>query len=366
MGAPTQVYVDPSLNANSGTGTIGDPYGDLQYALNTKTRDSTNGDQFNVKAGTAEVLAASLTLATYGTPTNLAPLILRGYTSAANDGGMGEIDCNGYQMWASTSYANIYMAWLKMHNFGNNHGVQLNNYANYSYAIHCEVYKGASTPSSKSLLRGIFAYDCYVHDAGTSGIGIYADVNNIYGNYVYNCPVGIQLTLLAGAVMHNLVVDCTDGIQLTQGFGIVAHNTIYHSGASTGSGIKLTTYQITTHLVVNNVIVGYSGSGGRGLNASYDQLMHGYNMFYNNATNESSNDLFIDLANDVTPGAIPFVNAAGGNFALNAGLANGWPGTIFGPAGTTNYLDIGAVQLGAGSGGSGAVKIVPMIGRVGL
>ena len=57
--AITEVYVDPAINGNSGTGTLVDPYGDLQYALDTKARDSTNGDRFNIKAGTAEVLAVT-------------------------------------------------------------------------------------------------------------------------------------------------------------------------------------------------------------------------------------------------------------------------------------------------------------------
>jgi hypothetical protein len=54
------IYVDPSINANTGTGTIGDPYGDLQYAI-TSTTQGTSGDQFNIKSGTAEVMAGSLT-----------------------------------------------------------------------------------------------------------------------------------------------------------------------------------------------------------------------------------------------------------------------------------------------------------------
>ena len=96
MAYPTHVYVDPSIAGDSGTGTIGDPYGDLQYALNTVTR-GTDGNQFNIKAGTDEVLAASITTATYGTPSTSQPLIFRGYTSAANDGGQASIDCNGYR-----------------------------------------------------------------------------------------------------------------------------------------------------------------------------------------------------------------------------------------------------------------------------
>lgn len=89
--AITEYYIDPAIDANSGTGTIGDPFGDLQYALDTVTRDGTNGDRFNVKAGTAEVLTAALSLATYGTPTEAAPLVIQGYTSAAGGdaGGRG-------------------------------------------------------------------------------------------------------------------------------------------------------------------------------------------------------------------------------------------------------------------------------------
>ncbi len=99
--AQTQTYVDPSINANSGTGTVGDPYGDLQYALDTMTRDSTDGDQINIKAGTAEVLTGSLDFTTYGTPSSTAALSFSGYTSSENDGGIGSIDGDGSYKIAS-------------------------------------------------------------------------------------------------------------------------------------------------------------------------------------------------------------------------------------------------------------------------
>ena len=93
--AITNYYVDPAINANSGTGTLGDPFGDLQYALNTITRNATDGDRINIKAGTAEVMAAAISLTTYGTPAQAAPLIFQGYTSAQGDGGIGEINNGG-------------------------------------------------------------------------------------------------------------------------------------------------------------------------------------------------------------------------------------------------------------------------------
>ena len=55
--ALTEIYVDPSIAADSGTGTIGDPFGDLEYAIEQTTFDTTNGTRLNVKAGTDDFLS---------------------------------------------------------------------------------------------------------------------------------------------------------------------------------------------------------------------------------------------------------------------------------------------------------------------
>ena len=112
---PTHCYVDPSIAGNSGTGTIGDPYGDLQYALDTESIDSTHGNQINIKAGTDEVLSSTLSLATFGSPNQNAPLTFRGYTSTADDGGVGGIDCGGN---ALITVAGSSISWvdLEIHN----------------------------------------------------------------------------------------------------------------------------------------------------------------------------------------------------------------------------------------------------------
>ena len=99
--AITEIYVDPSINADSGTGAIGTPYGDLEWAIEQATFDTTNGTRINIKAGTAEILAASLDTALNSAspsaawvPTPTAQLIFQGYTTAAGDGGKGDIDGN--------------------------------------------------------------------------------------------------------------------------------------------------------------------------------------------------------------------------------------------------------------------------------
>lgn len=347
MATPTYYYVDPAINANSGTGTIGDPFGDLQYALNSVTRNATSGDQFNVKAGTAEVLAAALTLATYGTPTAPAPLILRGYTSAADDGGIGKIDANGVTAFTS-AYAQVRLINMEVYNFGNNNGVNLG----VGSVVHsCNIHKGISSPTSKTLVTVSYLIASYVHDAGTTGIG--CTVTYAYGNYVYNCPnrgVGAQFTI------DNIIVNSdTTGIENPGGLSI--GNTIYNSNNATGRGIFISQ---STAIIFNNIIVGYSGSGGKGItdaDATRDLYLMGYNSFYNNATNVSvSSDVFINLtSNDTAFSSAPFVDAAGGNFALKTtatqGLENALQTAWYGTAATTNKQERGAVQNGAGSGG---------------
>lgn len=113
MGTPTDYYVDPSIAGNSGSGTIGDPYGDLQHALDSVTRDSTNGDQFNIKAGTDEILSAALDLSTYGTPSKSARVFFRGYTTSKGDGGIGGISGGGSVAILAATVQ--YITWRDMH-----------------------------------------------------------------------------------------------------------------------------------------------------------------------------------------------------------------------------------------------------------
>ena len=55
----TNYYVDPGSGSDvTGTGTVGSPWASVQHALDNITRDATNGDQINIKAGTADVLSS--------------------------------------------------------------------------------------------------------------------------------------------------------------------------------------------------------------------------------------------------------------------------------------------------------------------
>lgn len=343
MAAPSQYYADYGAGDDTfGNGTVGTPWKTVQKALDAITRDATNGDQINIKAGTAQVLAAALSLTTYGTPGATAPLILRGYTASSGDGGVGEIDCNGVTMFASASSRYIVLTGLEIHNFGNNNGVYFSSYQE-NYVINCEIHKGASSPTSKTLVYAGTVIGCHVHDAGTTGIGIGGFTGMVYGNFVNNCITAVNH---AGFVVGNIFANCTHG---TTGALVSAGNSVYASSGSTGTGVALPARAIG----FNNIIEGFSGAGGKGL-STVDALMIGYNAFYNNAANESLGDTWIDLGNDGTPGASPFNNAASSDFSLKttagSGVLESATPSAFGSA-TTNKADRGAVQSGAAAGG---------------
>lgn len=372
--ALTQYYVDPAINANSGTGTIGDPFGDLQYGLNTVTRDSTNGDQFNVKAGTAEVLASSLTLATYGTPANNAPLVLRGYTSTANDGGVGEINGNNATMF-TTTYNDLILSDLKLHDMGTNDAVLV---GQRCIVDNCEVYRGSSVPAGYKFLIRVGADSavtrCYVYDAGTNGRGIQVG-NSAYAGWchVRNCSnIGIEVgSTSMAAASWNIVRGPVDfGINAAGKGSVVLNNIVYGAGGG-GTGIRNqgdTWMNIT--VCANNMVSGFSGAGGIGISAAYCRMV-GYNGFYNNTTHKSLS-VYVDRTSaDVLLGADPFTDAANGDFSLTDAAkavlrSAGWPASYLGAhANTDPHVTIGPMQYGPAVAGGGAVRILPARGRLG-
>ena len=344
---------DDAAKCTQAAGTTALPWRSVQGALDLVTRDATNGDQINIADAAVQVNAAALTLATYGTPTEAAPLAFRGYTSSANDGGMGEIDCGGVTLWAAATYSHVLLAWLEIHSGGNNHLIGIN--SGVQWLVHCELHKGASSPSSKFLLNmsaGNAVIDCYIHDAGTTG-GAIVGASLADSNYIYNCPTGIQNVTM---VRNNIVHNCdTVGIRVGADGQTIVNNSVYTSNASTGSGIDNTS-GATAHLVANNIVEGYSGAGGDSILLTPDTRVAGYNAWYNCTAAPAYGDLHIPIGGDQALAASPFTNPATGDFSVGTNVkALAFPGAWFGPAGTTNYLDIGAVQRQEPAGSSGGL-----------
>ncbi len=370
-------YVDYGAgNDTTGDGTIGTPWKTIQKALDTITRNATDGDQINIKAGTAQVLAAPLTLATYGTPTDAGLLALRGYTATANDGGMGVIDCGGFTMWTVNTYNYIAMIDLEMHSFGDNHGISLNAYISL---FNCEVHKGASSPVNKFLVRMENAacriLNCHIHSPG-SGImgcvGLYA-LSNAIGNYI-NAGANSVYGIYAGnSQIENNVILCNNtgsvGIE-AGGYSIVRNNSLRNLAAGTGSGIYANSY--AAQITVNNIVVGWSGASGKGFWLIGNPGLVGWNAFYNNTANYTVADqIRVDKrAFDVALAADPFTDAANGDFSLTTAAqvalrSAGWPASYLGAhANTDPHITIGALQYGPTPAAGGGVirRVMRLLG----
>lgn len=365
--AITQYYVDPAIAGNSGIGTIGDPYGDLQYALTTITRNATDGDQINIKAGTAEMLTAAISYATYGAPTAAAPLIFRGYTIAAGDGGVGVINGSGsYAVSANKDY--VHFIDLRLTNCGAQIIVRVGNHAS---VVNCEV---DTTSSIGIYIEGAGrAVGCYVHDC-TANHGIYiTTVSSVIGCYVAACGSNANHYQIAAEANYTLVLNniCAppvgaSGIYLNGHSVSTIGNSVYGT-AGIGRGINVAA--VANPALLNNIVEGFSGSGGVGILFASGAVLSMYhsNAVYNNTTNVSGTPKFAGLsANNDVLSESPFVNAGAGDFDINGTVAgateDAFPASFLGLASTNPKADKGAVQAGAGTGG-GAVSISPYRGN---
>ena len=187
-----------------------------------------------------------------------------------------------------------------------------------------------------------------------------ADLDAGYGIYTPGPCIG-NVVVCAGTAQT--------GIYWTGAHGQVClNNIVYNSTAGTTRGIYAVAAGRAT-MVMNNIVIGWSGAGGDGIECNANVGIIGYNAFYNNTNPYTISDMtFLDeTANDVALGADPFTDAANGDFSLTAagktalrGL--GWPGAYLGAhASTDGHITIGAVQYGEAEAGGGVVRRIARI-----
>lgn len=354
MTGPVNYYVDPAINANSGTGTIGDPFGDLQYALNTITRSTTVGDQINIKAGTAEIQTSAITLATYGSPTKL---ILRGYTTSANDGGKCEINfgSSSVKFFASSSYTNIAIidATIVLPNgqlqFGGNATVE-----NCVISI-AGVTTGPATTVRNSKITNLTSFSgVLLSYSGCVLTGCWIE-SSADGHAVYQN--GSVCTITGNIILAKSVT--TGGIRLINNIvqaNFVTHNTIISTVPSTDAAINIRSTVKNEGIVTNNLIHGFSGAGGAAIkndafNTRYTGTIRA-NRWYNCANGVTATEADVITDNSVLSES-PFVDFASGDYRVKESVAGiGWPNSLAGVVGATNSVDLGALQRVA-SGASG-------------
>ncbi|MCP4930331.1 MAG: hypothetical protein GY918_14880 [Gammaproteobacteria bacterium] len=289
----TETYVDPSIAADSGAGTIGDPYGDLEYAFESVTRNSTEGDRFNVKAGTDEILAVQLgvAIAVYGTPSATAPLIIQGYTAEAGDGGIGGISGGAsVAIIDQTALNSVYLTDLHLHNTGANLIINLDSTCSI---VRCEIDNSTSTGNTCEMGINSLFMSNYVHNVAGTGIrssnGSLIQ-HNTFENGINDMITAISTTTGYSTVQRNIIdIDgATNGILGCAGF--VMNNSIYSAG---GSGQGLTQSNgVISQLIANNIVEGFSAGGtGYKLDSNNSSVPHLIaNSSFNNDTHYDGPD----------------------------------------------------------------------------
>lgn len=305
--AITEIYVDPSIDTDSGTGTIGDPFGDLEYAIIQTTFDVTNGTRVNIKSGTAENIGAELETALDDTsvsiawnPTRTAPCIFQGYTATAGDGGLGVIDggAGGYGILLDASRNYTSFIDLELRNTGIYGLLQLNDYCNI---IRCVLH---NTSIGVTLGDYCTIIDSYVYDFTSQGIRLedycFCAYNFVDGITGTGTPVHAIYTVGNASTAYRNIIKvegATDGIQVSPSSRIIS-NSIYSNGG-TGQGIVAGAANITVQSLNNNIIEGFSGTGGIGIDMGTNSavvVLYGGNSVYDCETSYS--DPFIVYTED--------------------------------------------------------------------
>lgn len=360
-------YVRPVNGADvAGQGTThATAYQTPQFALNdigATHGQGVNGDQVNICDEGVCTLGAALSLAGYGATAWDRPLILRGYTAVANDGGQGILDGAGAFAMIAGSPQQTHLVNLWLRNSGATNLVTLGIRSNLLFCTLSDTTGAAATGTVSGIIRG-----CYIYNAAKAWASTVATWGKVLDSFLVLNAANVYGIGTDGHISGNIVLVTNVGVVTAitgANYGsMVDHNIAVSTVACTGSGLTIANLGSTA---MNNIVTGFSGVGGKGLNRAngYGQI-DGYNAYWNNTTPRIAGITSIYLGGDVTLGADPFINAAAGNFMLTdvakAALRSaGWPASYLGAAATDPHLTIGPVQYGEAVS---TVKSFPPIGR---
>lgn len=289
MALPTNYYVDPAAGTDdtaAGRGdTSGDPWASLQWALDHITQDTTNGDQINLKAGTDDTLGGSLDVTgTYGTPTSTAPLVLRGYTSAVNDGGQGSISGDGtYGVFTGGTNDYIWLIDLELHNSG---AVTIITFRQYCRVENCEIHNTSSDGMNISNWSHIVNCNIYDCDGAGCRISTGTHITDCYfkNGAIQKFSAGIVANAAACVVINNIFSIDSNSIGIISDNACrVASNSVLGAGG-TSVGIRFNDSSSFYGVVSNNIVEGVGGLGFDSISTSGIYTLKN-NAAYNNGTN---------------------------------------------------------------------------------
>ena len=357
-----------------------------KYAIETGVtglhggKDTVNGDQINLKGSFTP--SATIDISNLGAASTAhVPMILRGYSSTKNDGGVATLSGSGTRsiITAANSAAggrfNCYCD-LTFENCGSNHVVQV---ADKNFFVRCS-FKTNTTDGMKCTLNNVI-YGCFFHKLG--GAGTYALNMSDKQNIVMCCTFDKDTTTPdamikvtgdpATMLINNIIkVDgTTNGVQNGASKLIMVGNSVASVG---GTGTAVTggagARQIT---LINNAVQGFSGLGGIGydIRDNWNVMVFAGNTAYNNtkhymAQSKSDEgdhgDVFLDIGdNEALGGVSPIfadISAGTDDFTpedVGNMIAGAFPTTFLGLS-LTNYKDKGALDKQSGGGATGSAS----------
>ena len=352
---PVDYFVRPTNGDNSNDGlSHANAWQTTQYALDNITRDASSGDRINVFSEATDDITATLDSSTYGSTASIAaPLIIQGYTTSPQDGGIGAIDGGGSaaSIWDDSTFQGIHFYDMTLSGCTST-GIRP---YHYSAVINCTLEDIGA--------HGIFSTGKYnthaFNKVNCVGVyGIYGDqANHILNNYVEVSGTGGYGIRQAGGnccAMYNTVVmthaSVVAGLDVSPLGSTAICNSIYHSGSPSGSGCRCLYF--SQGIVAGNLIEGFATGVERGSADTYTLVRN--NAAYNCTTpfDGAEEDFWLspvplaDFDNQ-TLAASPFRDAASGDFrpTVQSMSLGGWPTQLPNVGTLTRYYK-GAIQPG--------------------
>ena len=321
----TDLVIDPSV-AGPGSGTLGDPHASNEYAILNNAYDTANGTRLWTRSTVPDVLSADLSvaLATAGwAVARDAPIFFGGFTNTLNDGGRGAISGGGLTSIlddTSRDFATFHN--MKIGDVGPNFILNMgNDIVLNSVEAHDSDAEGVSLDFDVQVLGSLF-HRIALRSLLATGNQLFAA--NTFDN---TGTTAIDNTGNDGYVLFNIIrcAAAASGIALSNEV-YAMYNAIASLGGS-GKGIFMSSPKNGV-TVVENILRGFSGSGGVGMDfspAGSSVRVRAGNLFYDNETHSIEADvewplLDPNLHEDQILTFDPFVDAANGDFRVVSAL----------------------------------------------
>jgi len=345
---------DGTTDANSGaTGS---------WTLTQAIANVVAGHLVNVKAGTFS-LSAAFTMAVAGTVSS--PIHWRGYSSTIGD--LDTATDHTTFPWFDMTGEAVFATVSGNFNWWSNIRLTADNTSASSAALvwncisgrlfRCHIVAEAADADGHAVAVGALGdgsliYNNHMQAPTTAASCIEVDTAGlnvtIASNYISGGAIGVNPRIACLVVGNVITGTSAQGVYTSGSRVLIVGNTLHAIGTI---GIQWAT-AVSSHLISNNIFSDIGTFAISSTDAGDKSTLVTNNAYWDITTAQLEN--IDEQFNAITCAASPFVNAGTGDFTPSAEVkALGFP-TRVGLASTLTYVDIGAVQAQAGSGGGTA------------